>query len=153
VALLLEGEFESVFNNRLPPEIAEAPEMNYKSSSIPTKMIVVSDGDVIKNQYVYRDGRYSVYPLGYDRFTNTTYGNADFILNAMNYLCDEKNLLEIRSRELKIRLLDKEKIDRERIRWQLFNLVLPVVFVLLAGIFLAIIRKRLYTKKFIQYLK
>lgn len=153
VALLLEGEFESVFNNRLPPEIAEAPEMNYKSSSIPTKMIVVSDGDLIKNQYVYRDGRYSVYPLGYDRFTNTTYGNADFILNAMNYLCDEKNLLEIRSRELKIRLLDKEKVAKEKIRWQVFNLVLPVVFVLVAGIFLAIIRKRLYTKKFIQELK
>ncbi len=148
VAVLLEGEFESVFNNRLPPEISENPEMNYRSKSIPAKMIVVSDGDVIKNQYVYRDGRYSVYPLGFDRYTNTTYGNADFILNAMNYLCDEKNLLEIRSRELKIRLLDKEKVKKERIKWQFYNLVLPVFFVVLAGIIIAFIRRRLFAKPF-----
>jgi ABC-2 type transport system permease protein len=147
VAILLEGEFQSVFHNRLPPEISENPEMNYRHTSLPAKMIVVSDGDLIRNQYVYRDGRYSVYPLGFDRFTNTTYGNSDFFLNAMNYLCDENNLLEIRSRELKIRLLDKEKISNERLKWQFINLLLPVVFVIGLGIILSLVRRQMYTNR------
>jgi len=147
VAVLLEGEFESVFLNRLPPEIYEAPEMNYRESSRPTKMIVVSDGDVIKNQYVFRDGRYSVYPLGYDRYANTTYGNADFIMNAMSYLCDENSLLEIRSRELTIRLMDKTRIVNERMKWQFFNLVLPIVFVMGIGLITTFARKRYYSKR------
>jgi ABC-2 type transport system permease protein len=147
VAVLLEGEFESVFLNRLPPEIYETPEMNYREMSSPTKMIVVSDGDVIKNQYVFRDGRYSVYPLGYDRYVNTTYGNADFILNAMSYLCDDNNMLDIRSRELTIRLMDKTRIVHERMKWQFFNLVLPIVFIMGIGFITTLARKRFYSKK------
>jgi ABC-2 type transport system permease protein len=147
VAVLLEGEFESVFANRLPPEISQNPEMKYRERSIPTKMIVVSDGDLIRNQYIFRDGRYSVYPLGFDRFTQTTYGNGDFFMNAMSYLCDENNLLEIRSRELKIRLLDKTRVTEERVKWQFFNLVLPVVFVLAIGIIMSVLRKKLYSKR------
>lgn len=147
VAVLLEGEFKSVFLNRLPPEIYENPEMNYRERSRPTKMIVVSDGDVIRNQYIFRDGRYSVYPLGFDRFTNTTYGNADFLMNAMSYLCDESSLLEIRSRELKIRLLDKARVAEEKVKWQFFNLVLPIIFIVCIGVILTLFRKRLYSKR------
>lgn len=146
VAVLLEGEFESVYFNRLPPEIYENRDINYKSKSVPTKMIVVSDGDVIKNQHVWNNGNYMTYPLGYDRFTNTTYGNADFILNAMSYLVDENNLLEIRSRELKIRLLDKAKIKADRLYWQVFNLLLPILLIGLMGINLVFARKRWYAK-------
>jgi ABC-2 type transport system permease protein len=147
VAVLLEGEFESVFYNRIPPEIAEDPEINYQSRSVPTKMIVVSDGDIFKNQYTFNDGRYMTYPLGYDRYTQTTYGNADFILNAMSYLVDKNNLLEIRSRELKIRLLDKTRIQDEKLKWQFINLLLPVFFVGFIGLVLTIIRKRIFTVK------
>lgn len=147
VAVLLEGEFESVFLNRLPPEIYENPEMKYMERSNHTKMIVVADGDVIRNQYVFRDGRYSVYPLGFDRFTNTTYGNADFLLNAMSYLCDENNLLEIRSRELKIRLLDKTKVEEERVKWQFVNLIIPIFFVVIIGVILVFVRKKIYSKR------
>jgi len=146
VAVLLEGEFESAFLNRLPPEIYQNPDINYKERSKFTRMIVVSDGDILKNQFVFRDGRYSVYPLGFDRYTNTTYGNADFVMNAMSYLCDENNLLEIRSRELKIRLLDKTRAADERAKWQFVNLMLPVLFVIIIGLFLFFFRKRAYSK-------
>ncbi len=147
VAVLLEGEFESVFYNRIPLEIAEDPEINYQSKSVPTKMIVVSDGDIFKNQYTFKDGRYMTYPLGYDRYTQTTYGNADFILNAMSYLVDKNNLLEIRSRELKIRLLDKTRITNERIKWQFINLILPVLFIGIIGLGLSLLRRKIFTVK------
>lgn len=147
VAVLLEGEFESVFFNRIPPEIEEDPEINYQSRSVPTKMIVVSDGDIFKNQYTFKDGRYMTYPLGYDRYTQTTYGNSDFILNAMSYLVDKNNLLEIRSRELKIRLLDKTRIKEEKLKWQFINLILPIFFVGIIGLMLTFIRKKIFTVK------
>lgn len=144
VSMLIEGEFESVFHNRIPLEIAEDPEINYKSKSIPTKMIVVSDGDIIKNQFVWRDGRYIVYPLGFDRFNQTTFGNADFLLNAMSYLLDENNLLDIRSREIKIRLLDKEKVKNEKFKWQFINLVFPILSLIIVGLIFNFLRKRVF---------
>lgn len=144
VSMLLEGEFESVFHNRIPIEIAEDPEINFRNKSIPTKMIVVSDGDIIKNQFVWRDGRYIVYPLGYDRFTQTTFGNADFLLNAMSYLLDENNLLDIRSREIKIRLLDKDRVEKEKFKWQFINLVFPILILVIIGFIYNSLRKRVY---------
>ncbi len=142
IAVLLEGEFESVFLNRLPAEIVESTDINYFEKSIPNKMIVVSDGDMIKNQFVWSEGKYMVYPLGFDKHTNTTFGNKDFLLNSMSYLCDENNLLDIRSRELKIRLLDKEAIKKDRLKWQLINMLIPIVFVAFIGLLFIFLRKR-----------
>lgn len=141
VAVLLEGSFSSVFANRVPPEIAEDKEIGFNETGKPTKMIVVSDGDIINNQFVNRNGQFYTYPLGYDRFTGLNYGNKDFLLNCMNYLTDESNLLEIRSRELKIRLLDKTMIasNQAYIKWS--NVLGPVFLVILFGLVLMIFRK------------
>ena len=142
VALLLEGEFESVFLNRMVPQIAESKEIGFKGRSPATKMIVVADGDIIKNDIQKSTGKF--YPLGYDRFTGEIYGNKNFILNAVNYLCDDSGLIAVRSRELKLRLLDNTKVVEERFKWQFINTTLPILLVLLFGIVHYFIRKRKY---------
>jgi len=145
VAVLLEGKFESLYWNRIPPEIRDNKDIGFISSSVPGKMIIVADGDVIRNQIHTSGERPTPYPLGYDRYTGQTFGNKEFILNAMNYLIDESGLISIRSRELKLRLLDRTKITDNKLFWQLLNTVLPVVLLILLGIFMFIFRKRKYT--------
>lgn len=146
LAVLLEGEFESNFKNRLSPEFAESKEINFREKGIATKMIVVADGDIIKNQVHYSTGR--AMPLGYDKYTNEVYGNKNFILNAMNYLLDDSGLIGARSKEIKLRLLDIEKIKKERARWQFLNIVFPIFLVILYGIIRFYWRKRKYTIAF-----
>jgi ABC-2 type transport system permease protein len=131
IAVLLEGEFESVFKNRVPPQISESKEINFKERSKPNKMIVVSDGDIIKNQF--QKDRKTFYPLGYDKFTDKQYANKDFILNAVNYLCDDTGLIEARTKEFKIRLLDNQKISNQKLKWQSINIVLPILLIFLFG--------------------
>ncbi|PLW94729.1 MAG: hypothetical protein C0592_01935 [Marinilabiliales bacterium] len=142
VAVLLEGSFNSVFTNRIPPEISENPEIGFRSSGEPTRMIVISDGEVIQNQFQIKNGQFYTYPLGYDRFTGITYGNRDFILNCLNYLTDDSDLLSIRSRELKIRLLDKTKITENKFMIQFANVIYPVLSIIVFGFILIIFRKR-----------
>jgi ABC-2 type transport system permease protein len=142
VAVLLEGKFESVFKNRIPPAIANSEEIKFQAESKPTKMIVVSDGDVIKNAVSKSSGK--VYPLGFDRYTNQFYGNTNFILNSMNYLTDNSGLISIRSRELTLRLLDKEALKSDKAFWQLLNTILPLVLILFFGIIQFWLRKRKY---------
>ncbi len=142
IAVLMEGSFNSVFTNRIPPEIANDPEINFQSQSKNTKMIVVSDGDIIKNQVQFQEGSYYPLPLGYDRYTGETFGNKDFILNAMNYLTDDSGLLSVRSREIKIRPLNNTKIKNEKLYWQIFNVLLPVILIIIMGIVIMLIRKR-----------
>ena len=144
VAVLLEGEFESVFKNRIPPAIANDDEIGFKEKSKPTKMIVISDGDIIRNQFHIPNG-YPL-PLGYDQFTRQTFGNKELILNVMNYLCDGSGLISIRSRELKLRLLDRTKVNNNKLFWQMFNTILPILLILIFGIVQARIRKIKYTK-------
>ncbi len=144
VAILLEGRFKSDFRNRLPQSIVNSREIGYKDRSVPTSMIVVSDGDIIRNQFHIPNG-YPL-PLGYDQFTGETFGNKEFILNALNYLTDGPGLISLRSRETKLRLLDKTKVSADRLQWQLINLLGPVLIVLLAGIMLVWLRKRKYTR-------
>ena len=146
VAVLLEGEFESLYENRVPPEIKDNKDIGFVELSKPTKMVVVADGDVIKNQVRYSGERPMPYPLGYDRYTGQTFGNKEFILNAMNYLVDESGLISIRSRELKLRLLDRTKINENRLFWQLFNTLLPVILIMAFASVMFVIRKRKYSK-------
>jgi ABC-2 type transport system permease protein len=143
IAILLEGVFESHYKNRVPPSLMEAKEIGFKDFSEPTAMIIVSDGDIIKNQFHIPNG-YPL-PLGYDQFTRETFGNKEFILNALNYLTDGPGLISIRSRELKLRLLDKTKINNQRLVWQIINVATPVLIVLLTGVLLIWLRKRKYT--------
>ena len=144
VAVLLEGEFTSAFANRVPPAIRDRQEIGFINKSKPTRMIVVGDGDIIKNQINTLDGKPRPYPLGYDRYTRQTFGNKDFILNALNYLVDDNKLISIRSRELKLRILDRTKIQEERVFWQTINTGLPVLLILLMGGVLWFFRRRKY---------
>ncbi len=144
IAVLLEGEFESVFKNRFSPLAKAYPNSETLGKSVATQMIVISDGDIIKNQLHNSQG-YPL-PLGYDQYTGQTYGNKDFILNALNYLTDGKGLITLRNRELKLRLLDKAKITNDRIYWQLFNSLVPVFLVVFFGLILTVLRKRKYTR-------
>jgi len=143
---LLEGEFNSLFLNRVPPEIAEAPEVGFVEKSPRTQMIFVADGDVIKNQLQPGTTAATPLPLGYDKYTGQQFGNKDFILNAMNYLSDDSGLLSVRSREVKLRTLDTARVEAERTKWQIINTLIPVLLVLVFAFVQGILRKRKYTK-------
>ncbi|MFA5974259.1 MAG: gliding motility-associated ABC transporter substrate-binding protein GldG [Lentimicrobiaceae bacterium] len=148
VAVLLEGEFTSLFLNRIPPEVANSPEIPFIGKSSKTAMIVVSDGDVIKNQLQPGEVRPTPLPLGYDRYTGQQFGNKDFILNAMNYLCDDSGLLSVRSREVKLRALDAAVVDSERFKWQLVNTIVPILLVLGFAFAQGYWRRKRYTRNY-----
>ncbi len=141
VSVLLEGKFESFFKNRIPPQLSQDPLIGFKEAGKETKMIVVSDGDIIKNEV--RNSQFL--PLGYDRFTNKTFGNKTFILNCINYLCDDNGLMQVRTKDLKLRLMDKKKIKEHRLKWQIINVGVPIIIVILFGFFQSANRKRKYT--------
>ena len=143
VAVLLEGKFKSAFRYRIPPELAGNKDLGFlENAAKPTQMVVIGDGDVIKNQFHYQQG-YPL-PLGYDQWTRQTFGNKDFVLNVMNYLCDDSGLITVRSRELKLRLLDRTRISKQRIFWQLLNTMLPVLLIAGYGISKYLLRKKKY---------
>lgn len=146
VAVLLEGEFTSLFLNRVPSEIAKSPEAAFLGKSLKTSMIVVADGDVIKNQLQPGELRPTPLPLGYDRYTGQQFGNKDFVLNAMNYLCDDSGLLSVRSREVKLRALDAARVDAERLKWQLLNTIVPILLVLVFAFVQGYLRRKRYTR-------
>lgn len=143
VAILLEGKFRSLFSNRIPPEIQSDKDIGFLEESVPGKMIVVSDGDIIRNQLHYSQG--FPLPLGFDQYTGETFGNKDFILNAMDYLTDESGLITIRSRELKLRMLDSTRVNNQKLFWQLINILVPVMVILAFGLIRYFMRKRRYT--------
>ncbi len=144
VAVLLEGRFESAFKNRMIGNYFPNGAPAIKEQSVPTKMLVVSDGDIIRND-IRKTPKGTMYmPLGVDRYTNQIFGNKDFIVNAVNYLTDQGGLIQLRSKEFKLRLLDKTKIRDQKLKWQLINTVFPVLLVVLAGILFTYYRKRKY---------
>lgn len=143
LAVLLEGEFESVFKNRIPPQIANDSAIGFRSNGVKTKMIVISDGDIIRNELHYPTRR--PIPLGFDALTNRTYGNKNFLLNCINYLCDDSGLIDVRARELTLRLLDRKKLKAEGFKWKLINTLVPLLSIALIGILIFYRRKRKYT--------
>ena len=145
VAVLLEGAFESVFKNRIPPKISSDSGIGFKPAGAPTKMIVIADGDILHNEIQYTARNKKPIPLGYDRLTNQTYGNKNFILNCMNYLCDDSGLISVRARELTLRLLDKKKVKNESFKWKLINTLLPLISITIIGLIIYYRRKRNYT--------
>jgi ABC-2 type transport system permease protein len=145
VAYLLKGSFPSLYANRIPQEIVDDQATDFMEESKPTAMIVVADGDIIRNQIDIRTRR--PLPLGFDQYTQNTYANKEFIENAINYLVDGEGLIDIRSRELKVRLLDMTKINQERTKWQVINTLLPIAVIIALGFVMAFIRKKKYSKK------
>lgn len=136
LAILLEGEFESVYNNRVKPFNLK----DEKAKSIATKMVVIADGDVIKNDVVKNVPQ----ELGFDRWTGKRYGNKEFLLNTVNYLLDDNGLINIRSKEITVAFLNQEKITKEKTKWQLINIAFPLVLLALFGLGFNYYRKKKY---------
>lgn len=144
VAALLEGEFTSIFPSRsrpVPQEI-ENP-LPHRDQSVPTRMLVVADGDIIRNELEQTAQGWRVLPLGYDRTTRQTFGNRDFLLNALLYLTEEEDWMSLRNRQFKLRLLNNAAVSANRRFWQTTNMLVPIVALLAAaGINFAVRRKR-----------
>jgi len=140
IAYLLEGKFQSLYKNRLLSN--DSKFADFKAESLPTKIIVCSDGDLIVNEVSQKTG--NPLPLGYDKTTQHTFGNKDFVMNAIDYLIDEDGVIQAKGKEVKLRPLDKIRTRDERIFWQILNIGLPVVLVLLFGFILQWVRRRNY---------
>ncbi|GGE66847.1 protein involved in gliding motility GldG [Pedobacter psychrotolerans] len=143
VSLMMEGSFPSVFAGRPLPTGISAP-FTLDSKSRLTKMIVIGDGDIFRNQVSERD--HSPFPLGFDRFSQRTYGNKALLLNIVDYFTDEDNLIVLRNKEVKIRLLDKSKIKLEKAKWQFINIAVPLLLLIFFAIFQHYYRKYKYAK-------
>ncbi|HZJ36363.1 MAG TPA: gliding motility-associated ABC transporter substrate-binding protein GldG [Gillisia sp.] len=139
LAVLFEGQFKSAYKNRVKPFEVDKP----IDLSEPTKMIVVADGDVIKNQLKQGEPL----ELGFDRYTGNTYGNKEFLMNSVNYLLDDSGLIDIRSKEINIAFLDTEKVAEEREKWQFINLVIPLGLLALGAFAFNYFRKKRYLRK------
>lgn len=144
VAVLLEGTFRSAFENRMVESIMGETGLKPLTESKPTRMIVIADGDIIRNEVSWSGGDPEPVTLGLDRYTMQTFGNKDFLVNCINYLVNDNGLIEMRSRELKPRLLDQARIKSGRGVWQLVNTVLPVIIIVLAGVAYNLLRRRRY---------
>jgi len=145
VAVLLEGSFESLFRNRINPGIEIPDGQPFREYGLPASMIVVTDGDIIRNQFTTTG---QPLPLGYDRYSGETFGNKEFIVNAVNYLTGGAGIITARNKEIRLRMLDKTRIKQNSIAIQTINLALPVAMVLLTGFLLNIRRKWKYTRKY-----
>ena len=139
IAILLEGQFHSVYENRVLP----FDEKTFKSIGKNNKMIVVSDGDIIRNQL---DKNFQPLELGYDKWTNKLYGNKEFMMNCVNYLLDDNGLINIRSKAVNLPLLDKEKVYTNYTVSQVITVGLPIVILGIFGLAFTYIRKRKYAK-------
>ncbi|OBW40936.1 ABC-type uncharacterized transport system [Chryseobacterium sp. MOF25P] len=134
-AVALEGKFNSAYASRI--ERKSYPE--FKTSSPENKMIVIADGDVGRNKVIKGEAL----PLGVDMLTEEQFGNEQFLRNALDYLLDDSNLMELRNRNIEERLLDRKRITDERTNWQYLNLLLPLAIIgLLGGLFFWLRKKR-----------
>jgi len=139
--IALEGIFPQVFENRAVPEGVKG---NISGEvALPAKMIVLSDGDILKNQVSTQDQ--SPFPLGFDRFSQQQFGNKTLLMNMVDYLTDDPSIIALRSREVKSYLLDRAKIKSEKVKWQALNVGLPLIILSMTGLMVHIYRKRKYS--------
>lgn len=138
VGYLLEGTFTSLYKNRFAPDSSSAE--NFLPESKRTSLIVVADGDLARNETDPRTGQ--PLPLGLDPYTNYTFANGDLLMNMVAYLVDENGLIRARNKEIRLRPLDREQIAAEKLKWQLINLVLPLVVLAVFGVVRSYFRKR-----------
>jgi ABC-2 type transport system permease protein len=148
MAVLMEGEFPSAFYDQLPSAIRTDKKIGFKNKSNPTAMIVIADGDIVKNGLIPNQTGYTPLPLGYDRYARgVIYDNKEFLMNCINYLLDDKSLISVRSRTIKLRKLDTKKIAHQKIAIQLANTALPLSLVFALGIGQYLIRRKKWSKK------
>ncbi|MCJ8164979.1 gliding motility-associated ABC transporter substrate-binding protein GldG [Pontibacter sp. E15-1] len=142
VGYLLEGKFTSLFKNRRAPQGAQ--EQQVRGEGAVTKVAVFSDGDLVRNEINPRTGQ--AYALGFDRYNNITFANRELALNTIHYLLDAKGLINVRSKEIQLRPLDKVRVKEEKTYWQLLNLVAPILVLGLFGVARFYLRKRKYER-------
>jgi gliding-associated putative ABC transporter substrate-binding component GldG len=148
-AVLLEGRFSSVFQDRLPPDFLQILKDSIRQPYLPVadsangSIIVVSDGDVLLNGFNEQTGPDE---MGYWRYNKTRYANKAFILNCLEYLTDRNGILEARNKDVRLRLLDGGRVQKERNKWQTINLVIPLALVLIFASAYIFFRKRKYEK-------
>jgi len=141
VGYLLEGSFTSVFKNRFLPEDVEHATFREKSTA--TKLVVIADGDIARNEVNARSGQWQ--PLGFDPYSKHTFANQDLLINTLLYLTDENGLIRTRNKEIRIRPLDRDRAQGEKVKWQLLNLMVPVLILFCYGVGRAFVRKRKYS--------
>jgi gliding-associated putative ABC transporter substrate-binding component GldG len=145
--MLLEGSFTSAFKNRITPQDQNGQPLPFVEDGQPSQMFVMADGDVVRNQINLLNTsmpRGTPLPLGYDQYTGVTYGNKNFLLNVIDYMLDDSGLIDIRSRELTIRILDSQKIQGNTWKWALINTLIPLGVVGVAGLIWMTIRRKRY---------
>lgn len=147
LGVLIEGQFKSNYENRIEdPRISENKDFKLKYLSSPTSMAVFSDGDLIRNQIIEQDNGPYPLPLGFDRFTQKMFDNKKYILNTINYMMDDLQLIQLRSKEFKIRLLDKDKVIKEKLKWQILNSILPLILIIIFGLGTFFLKRYRYQK-------
>ncbi|WP_299129251.1 gliding motility-associated ABC transporter substrate-binding protein GldG [uncultured Winogradskyella sp.] len=137
LAVLLEGEFTSVYDKRILPFKVK----NYKSKSPETKMVIISDGDLAKNEVIKNRPQ----ELGFDQLTGKAFGNKEFLLNTINYLLDDNGLINIRAKNISMAYLNSDKVKAEKVKWQTLNIATPLVFLTVFGFIFNYFRKKKYT--------
>ena len=136
IGTLLEGNFTSAFNNRVKPfKISDN-----KDQGVATKMIVIADGDIVNYTYINKKPVQN----GYDQWTQQVYGNKDFLINAINYLLDDNGLIDIRSKNVELPLLDEQKVNKQYTSSQIITVGIPIVLLIVFGFVFTYIRKRKY---------
>jgi ABC-2 type transport system permease protein len=144
IGVLLEGEFQSAFKNRgISKYFSQVPQIIEKSK--PSRMAIIADGDIIRNDVRHTSNGPAISPLGFDRLTRQTFGNKELLVNLIQYLADDNNLLKLRAREFKIRLLDKVKITAHRNFWVTLNMVLPSSIIVVLGLGFLYFRRKKYS--------
>ena len=137
LAVLLEGEFSSVYDKRVLPFKVK----NYKEKSVTTKMVIISDGNVVKNEVI----KNRPLELGFDQFTGKSFGNKEFLLNTVNYLLDDTGLINLRAKEISVAFLASDKVKDNKGTWQFINIALPLILLGIFGFLFNYLRKRKYT--------
>ena len=148
VAVMMEGEFDSYFKNRVSSEMENGLKelgLEFKEKSENATQVFISDKEIFKNYYDPGSGKIS--PLGFNRWDGTIYGgNGEFALNLIDYLTNEYGLLESRTKSIQLRLLDKVRLTEDRVFWQWMNVAFPVILILIFGYLYNYLRRRKYAK-------
>ncbi|MGB1183838.1 MAG: Gldg family protein, partial [Schleiferiaceae bacterium] len=146
--LLLEGSFESAYANRIAPKTAGATLPQLKNST-PTSMAFFSDGDLIRNQVNLINPelpRGQPLPLGFDQYTNIQYGNDDLVLNLVDYMLDDRGLMQTRTRDVKLRMLSENQVNNRANYWKTLNVAVPELILAIAAALFTLIRRRKYAR-------
>jgi len=145
IGVVAEGEFESLYRNRLTDNLG-IPTHELKTSHPHNKMALIADGSIIKNKVRYIGEKAQIQALGYDPYSGQTFGNKDFLVNCIDYLTDQDGIMNLRTRVVQIRMLDKVGLRENKNLIILINVIVPILLILISGFILQVIRIRKYSQ-------